>query len=333
MAAKRASMATPPGLVIIDPAAITNINPAYRFGPARLIIFILLSEDYILIYMSQAWIKFRCIYCGQLIRTPSNTLGKVGKCPRCKHTIRVLDPARKALLKAQLAAQRKPKPELKCKPPIEQQESPSAFVRWMKQIFIPSYNELSLFLMSFTAILILLANHQLSRNLILFTGINFRYPTMYISLLIIMVAAGMFFSVYHIFTRKPKEDYQLFCMLLFAIIANAGSAILAGRYLLEQTTNKFLMVFPMWNIINGLYLVALLRAGCLTIDNITDEQATLMQVIVGTITALIVFLICQFGLKLYWPITFSICIAFATGFSRAIQEIICPKVRALERFA
>ena len=47
-------------------------------------------------------IRFRCIYCGQIIRASEAMLGKQGKCPRCGHVVRVLQPRKKVELQKNL---------------------------------------------------------------------------------------------------------------------------------------------------------------------------------------------------------------------------------------
>jgi len=286
------------------------------------------------------------MYCGQLIRAPQSAQGQTGKCPRCKHTLRVLSPARKALLKSRLATPQKPTiPEPSPEPslteeiaekvnylkstfePADEQPPPSGLVRWARQIFLPVYNELSLFLMSVTAISLLISSQQLRAELLSFARMNFWAYIMFF-----FAAAGILFSIYHIFGKRPMRVYQLKAMLLFAVLANASSAIMAGKYMMHQSSNRFLMVFPILNIANGIYLLLLLRFGGLTIRSITGEQASFLQVVVGTVTALTVFFFAHFVFRFYWAVTFSICVAYATGFSRAVQELLCPVERELVRF-
>jgi DNA-directed RNA polymerase subunit RPC12/RpoP len=296
--------------------------------------------------MSQPWLKFRCMYCGQLIRAPKSAQGQTGRCPRCKHTLRVLSPARKAILKSQFAPAKKPPlPEppadrdlaesiaeqykyLKSvAEPADVQAPPSGLVRWAKQIFLPVYNELSLFLMSVTAIILLFSSRQLRAELVSFARMDLRAYIMFF-----FAAAGIVFSIYHIFSNRPMRVYQLKAMLFFAVLANASSAIMAGKYMLHQSSNRFLMIFPVLNIADGIYLLLLLRFGGLTIRSITGEKASFLQVVVGTVTALTVFLVAHFVFRFYWAVTFSICVTYATGFSRAVQELLCPVERELDRF-
>jgi len=54
---------------------------------------------------------------------------------------------------------------------------------------------------------------------------------------------------------------------------------------------------------------------------ISDREAAPVQIILGLTAVLFIFILCNYVFKLYWPITFSICIVYATSFDRALQNV------------
>jgi len=139
-------------------------------------------------------------------------------------------------------------------------------------------------------------------------------------ILVIMPLPGMFVCLYHVFTSREKTDVEKLLMILFAVLVNGGTAILAGTYMLKHTVG-WLVIFPAWNIINGTLLLSMVRFGIINEECISDREATLVQIILGLIAVLVILILCNYVFKLYWAITFSICIVYTTSFDRALQNV------------
>ena len=54
---------------------------------------------------------------------------------------------------------------------------------------------------------------------------------------------------------------------------------------------------------------------------ISDRKATPLRIFLGLIAIVAIFLVCNYVFKLYWAITFSICIVYTTSFDRALQSV------------
>jgi len=193
----------------------------------------------------------------------------------------------------------------------------------LSRIFIPHYDELSLYLMSLSFILIFVLTPDLrsSSKHIFFSGSDLRAA--FIPFIFLL---GVLLSLYHVFTSRKKADWEKFAMLCFAVMANAFSGIAAGLYMLINF-NPILILFPIWNIANGVLLLIMLRCELIDENNVSDEDADFPQVIAGTIIVVATFLVCRFAFQMNWAVTFSICVAYATNLSGVIRKIFSPLPR------
>jgi hypothetical protein len=89
----------------------------------------------------------------------------------------------------------------------------------------------------------------------------------------------------------------------------------------NSEVHNWQLVFPIWNIANGVLLLLMLRLKVIDENCISDREATLVQIILGLTAVLVIFLLCNYVFKLYWAITFSICIVYTTSFDRALQNV------------
>ena len=108
----------------------------------------------------------------------------------------------------------------------------------------------------------------------------------------------------------------------FAVLTNAGTGIISGWYVLNSShIQNWQIIFPMWNIINGILLLVMLRFRIVDEECISDRDATAGQVFRGLIAVIVIFIFCNYVFKLHWAITFSICIIYTTSFDKALQSV------------
>jgi len=266
-------------------------------------------------------IRFKCIYCGQRILAPDNGVGKKGHCPKCQHDLRVPKTTKdRPAISVDI-----PEKLQKAKETIAilstAQDSPDDAELYQEKAgwFIPTYDELSLFLMA--AILILLYAVNVTMREQIYKGITaFNDGRVYIMAIIFLCGMGL--SIYHIFTTREKSDFEKKVMLFFAVLANAITGIAAGVHVIKSTdTHNWLLVFPLWNIINGVLLLLMLRGKIIDERCISDRDATIQEVIIGLIAVLVIFVFCNYVFNLHWAITFSICIVYTTSFDKALQSV------------
>ncbi len=284
-------------------------------------------------------IRFKCVYCGQRILAPYDGAGKKSKCPKCEHIL-VVPKTTKG--RPAISTESTESIATKTRPPVSQWsksvynpkepsvETSDEAVEVYKESFgflIPTYDELSLFLMAVVWILMILVfaskNQLLERIPFFLDAVNSLSAFIYLSVLALMILAVLALCIYHVFTTREKTYFEKKIMLVFAVLTNILVGIIAGIYVIRNTTiNNWQIVFPIWNIINVILLYLMIGIKVIDVDCISDRDATGAQIILGLAAVFIIFIFCNYLFKLHWAITFSICIVYTTSFDRAIQHVL-----------
>jgi DNA-directed RNA polymerase subunit RPC12/RpoP len=267
-------------------------------------------------------IRFKCIYCGQRILAPDNGAGKKGHCPKCQHHIVVPHSVKdRPAINTDIPEKLQKAREAMAVLSTDKDAFDDSAELWGEKPgwFIPSYDELTLFLMAAAFISLYFANSTMREQI--YKGIT-AFDDLRVYFLVVVIMGGMGLSIFHIFTRRTKSDYEKRIMLIFAVLTNAISGIAAGVDVIRNTDSpNLLIVFPLWNIINGVLMLLLMRGGFINERCIADRDATAGEVIFGLLAMLVIFIFCNYVFKLYWAITFSICIIYATSFDKALQSV------------
>jgi len=293
-----------------------------------------------------------CIYCGQTILAREGTSGKKGKCPKCSHELRVpwtlkgrpgiggtkIDTIED---KSTSDAQQQDLASGKNEPGLQNDKSPTFDVVTLygekSGWYIPTYDEQSLFLIAITVLLIMLFNKYIKSELLLLLNRQIKFDEItssihqvifvmgpFIFCLFAIILPGFLLSFYHVFTKREKTRFEKHLMLLFAVITNAIIGIAAGIYIVRQCP-VWLMIFPIWSIINCIFILIIFDARIINETCIIERKTTLSRVAIGLITTIVIFALCNYIFKLYWAITFSICTIYATNFERALQNIFMSR--------
>lgn len=191
--------------------------------------------------------------------------------------------------------------------------------KFKKQLFkfklIPSYSEDTLFLSALAFILLYTVSADLRIDFQNFTFSDFRGV-----LFAIFILSGLFFSIYHAFTIKPKTDTQKSMMLFFVVIANVWAGITSITHLLE-TSSGLLSIFPVWNLFNALLLFLLFRLDILNIKSIQDKNTNFLEILLGSAILISLFYFSHYTYGNHWSITFSITVGYATSINRFIKYL------------
>lgn len=202
---------------------------------------------------------------------------------------------------------------------MDSSEDTAELIREKAGWLIPVYDELSLFLTATTLILLYIVNTTMRVQIHNWIS---EYNNVWIYIVGAIFLCGLYLSVYHVFITREKTEAEKWGMLIFAVMANAITGIIAGLYVLKNdNVRDWQLVFPIWNIINGALLLLMLRFKIIDEECISDRDANATEVVIGLTAILIIFAICNYVFKLYWAITFSICIIYATSFDRALQSV------------
>ncbi len=276
-------------------------------------------------------IRFKCIYCGHRILAPDDGTSKKGKCPNCEHMLVVpkTTKGRPAVSSDNEPIPDRPKSRISEGDKDLRFGSVSGFggredaaIELYKESFgflIPTYDKLSLFLMTVALILLFVINTELRDRMrdLIHSFLAPRDYMLYYVLLIIFVFVFCFVAY-----SEEGTDFKKKFLLVFAVLANIASGFFAGMHVIENTAElSWLLIFPLWNIINSVLLVLMLQYKFIDEECISDRKATLFQIILGLFAVCVVLFLCNYIFKLYWAITFSICIVYTTSFDRAIQNV------------
>jgi hypothetical protein len=272
------------------------------------------------------------MYCGRKIRAKANLIGRKAPCPACGHRLLIpkpptpseetAEPDSPAAISNQ--AQRwdgKSNKEIAklllrdrlLKPGHQERTTVGLAVSPL----LPRYDELTLFALSVTFLLLLVINPATQREL---PRVALLLRNGRISLLVAVAAVGMVFSLFGIFFPFPKPRLVKWPMLAFAVAVTAGTGAYAG-YIMLKTTRGWLIIFPVWNIISAVMLLSLFGQGLLDPDCILDRRAKFWQVALTLVCVSILLAVCEYGFQLHWALTYSICVGYTMSLHHAITDV------------
>jgi hypothetical protein len=185
--------------------------------------------------------------------------------------------------------------------------------RFLEFLFIPYYDELALFTMSYVCMLLLAINYPFSQ---------FHSDDVWAIVIFSPFLLGMLLCFYHAFTKRLKTNAEKKLMMLFAATISGYSGIWGGTYILVERINWGFSPFPIWNIISGYILLNLLRDSNIEEKTISEENISLGQLLTSTVIITGLFYLCYFRLDLNWAVTFSICIAWVTNIYSRVNSML-----------
>jgi hypothetical protein len=194
-----------------------------------------------------------------------------------------------------------------------------------------------LFLMGVSLLLLLLADNSLKadiRNLPIFdtealvddyynTKIGLYYVYSVVSIVVFFFGAGLILSIFHVFTRRCKSRPEIMLMFYFALLVNVFSGIFTGLHILGHTQGWF-VIFPACNILNGAILLFSCNFQTTGERSISNSNTSIWLVLLGMLNVVLLFILCKYVLELYWAVTFSICVIYASNINNAVQRLLLP---------
>ncbi len=196
----------------------------------------------------------------------------------------------------------------------------SMLIKGIQRIFKPTYNELTLFSLSYTCLLFFATGFRStfgSGNFVLAS--NGIAPAM----LMLIITGGVCLSLFHSFLKRKKGRYEKLVMFLFAVFMNAFSGIWGGTYLISKSeTLPLVLIFPIINIISCYLLLAVSRDRVFDEACIDDKNVRLREVFLSVFIISIAFLITRHFLNWHWTATLSICVFYGTNLNRVIIDFM-----------
>ncbi|HNY77072.1 MAG: hypothetical protein RBS72_01245 [Sedimentisphaerales bacterium] len=297
-------------------------------------------------------IRFACVYCGRKIWAKDRLAGTQVKCPACGHTIRVKPTAepepqtKQTVYDAPAEAldwrgksDREIARELRKHRPLTEQEERRRAIRQTLSPFMPHYDSLTLFALSWAFLLLLLLGPNASPSRY---TLGSRYTSgarapapqgpneplvrviwsvgQQFMVLTPLAGIGMVLSLVGVFYPRPKPKTVKWLMLCFAVMVTGGTGIYAG-YIWFTTARGWLLVFPASNILSAAVPLLLFRAGLLDTEVILDTTARLSQVVVTLVVTVVLLATCLYVFRLHWAIAYSICVAYTMSLNHAITDV------------
>ena len=278
-------------------------------------------------------IRFACIYCGYPVSAEEELAGRKIECPACGHFVRVRPHQPGDALKTSGDdSNRHGATDID----HWQDKSNEEIMEWVRSQtrskaaqrleaakrscgpVLPHYDDLTLFALSMTFMLLSVLNADLRGELMLvFAAGNIGFET----ILLAMAALGMVLSFVNALLKREKSDFEKVMMLFFALIVTTGTSLYAGNIVLQMHGN-WLIVFPAWNGIHAILLFVLAGFGILDTDCITDEPTSLSEMGVAVASIAILLVVCQFVFRLHWVVAYSVAICYTMSLLRTVRGVL-----------
>jgi len=124
----------------------------------------------------------------------------------------------------------------------------------------------------------------------------------------LIVTGGLVLSLIHVFIKRKKLALEKAVMGWSVLGISGVTSFLAGVEMLPSRSSM-MMIFVAWNILMSVSL--LLQMGMQRYD-ISDDDASFLEVFITTLILVVILLFADLHLHLSWPLTLSICIFYST---------------------
>lgn len=272
-------------------------------------------------------IHLSCIYCGKKLTAKDEWSGKRGRCPACNHFLRIVQKNQKNETNEKYQVSGFRKQNEKCWEKISDEEVAEVLLsetaiqeigrRALKRtlaFLIPHYDNLTLFTFSLTFLFLLLISERLREDVIKVVAHGAGI------ILCIALMICLILSFFNVLFKREKYNFEKLVMLYFAVFVTVVTGGYSGFVMLEDHKD-WLVIFPIWNIVNAGVLALLFRLGVIDFDCITDEPVTFFQILFSFIMIAVLLFFCHYVFKLHWSLTYSICVCYTMSFHRAIQDV------------
>jgi hypothetical protein len=191
-------------------------------------------------------------------------------------------------------------------------------IRYIFKYLIPGFEELELWSMGLSIILISIANYRS----LYFHFSQFSLEDTFVILVISYFAfCAILFSMVQALITARKDKIEKSIMLVFAMFFTICVGGISGALALKKAEG-FWFVFPAWNLLNVFLLLVFYKFNVIDEREISNENASGTEVIVASFIVLIIFGVSNYILKNNWAITLSMCVAFSCNLSIPIIKFM-----------
>ncbi len=191
--------------------------------------------------------------------------------------------------------------------------------KFYRRVFEPTFDELTLFVLAYTCVLLIGVNTFRSIKSV---EIHQSMDGLVVLLPATTITFGIALSLYHAFSRRKKGRLEKQIMFLFASLVTGFAGIWGGTYLLSNSEKwSWVLVFPVINIVSSFLILGsknrVLDERCIDDRNVTITEVAFSAAIVTT-----AYFITAHYLHYHWAATLSICVAYGTNLNRLIINIL-----------
>lgn len=178
----------------------------------------------------------------------------------------------------------------------------------LSQQMKPRFHEISMYLIALSFCWLLFFHPELRFGYFMFfTGFESMSP-LFVTLGL-LVTGGLLLSLIHVFIKRKKFVLEK-AIMGWSILGLSGvTSFFVGTEMLTSRSST-MMILVIWNIMMSVLL--LLQMGMQKYD-VSDENASFLEVFVTTMILFVVLLFADLYLRLSWAMTFSICIFYSTS--------------------
>ena len=182
------------------------------------------------------------------------------------------------------------------------------FRKSLSQQLKPKFHEITMYLIALSICWLLLFHPEFRKGLyIFFSGFESMSP-LFIALGLI-VTGGLLLSLVHVFIKRKKLAIEKTLMGWFVLGTSGVTSFFVGSEMLASRSSV-MMIFVIWNIL--MCILMLVQTVTQKFD-ISDENASFVEVLVTTVVLFLILLFDDLYLRLSWAMTLSICIFYSTS--------------------
>ena len=178
----------------------------------------------------------------------------------------------------------------------------------LSQEMKPRFHEISTYLIACSFCWLLIFHPEFRNGVYMFfTGLGSMSPVFIV--LGLIIAGGLLLSLIHPFIKRKKSPLEKAIMAWSVLAINVGVSFFVGVETIPLRS-WILMILVVWNLLISIFL--LFEMGAQKYE-VSDEDASFVEVIVTTIILVAVLLLSDLCLHLSWASILSMCIFYSTS--------------------
>lgn len=184
------------------------------------------------------------------------------------------------------------------------------FKKFLKQYFGKRFDELSLYVMGLSILVIYFVDRSFNDKLHDYLSST---EDGRVFIILFFMLLGIFYSLYHAFSKTKKTKWQKTWMLYFAMTLQLFVAIFALVRSIQ--VKEISILFPLLNFFYIYISYQLYDSDIINEDDIDDKDASFLEIILATIILTCVISASYYLFKLHWIETLSTAVILANQVS------------------